>query len=186
MKTQKRHIFWFILIRAIIVTSILVAVVIIQSSTSAFIPVVPFYYLVFLAYFLSLVYLGFYSWRKEYPVQAYVQTVIDLLLITALVYISGGLSGSLYLLYVFSVVAASIVLDNRAAFITAGLSAILFGLLVDGLYFGIIPYFSPEQYRERSLGLVLFTMFLAWRLTFLIAFLANYLTKNMRRAPEEH
>src|SRR4030042_1767828 len=125
MKTQKRHIFWFILIRTIAVTSILVAVVIIQSSTSAFIPVVPFYFIVLLAYLLSLVYLP------------------------------------------------------------AGLSAILFGVLVDGLYFGIIPYFSPDQYRERSLGLVLFTMFLAWSLIFLIAFLANYLTNNLRKAREE-
>jgi len=185
MKTQKRHIFWFILIRAIAITSILVAVVIIQSSTSAFIPVVPFYYLVLLAYLLSLVYLGLYLWGKQYSVQAYVQTVIDLLLITGLVYISGGLSGSMYLLYVFSVVAASVVLNNRAAYITAGLSAILFGLLVDGLYFGIIPYFSLDQYRERSLGLVLFTIFLAWSLILLIAFLANYLANSLRRAREE-
>src|SRR4030042_5196937 len=119
MKTQKRHIVWFILIRAIVVTSILVAVVIIQSSTSAFIPVVPFYYLVLLAYLLSFVYLGFYLWWKQYSVQAYVQTVIDLLLITGLVYISGGLSGSMYLLYVFSVVAASVVPNHRAPHITA-------------------------------------------------------------------
>jgi len=185
MNTQRRHIFWYILIRTIAVTSILVAVVIIQSSTSAFIPVVPFYYLVLLAYILSLAYLGLYLWGKHYSVQAYVQTVIDLLLITALVYISGGLSGSLYILYVFPVVAASIVLSNRAAFITAGLSAILFGLLVDGLYFGIIPYFSPDQYRERSLGLVLFTIFVAWSLILLIAFLANHLTNSLRQAREE-
>jgi two-component system sensor histidine kinase PilS (NtrC family) len=184
MRAQRRHIFWFILIRAIAVTSILVAVVIIQSSTSAFLPVVPFYYLVLGAYFLSLVYLGLYLWWKNTAAQAFVQIIIDLLLITAMVYISGGLSGSLYILYIFPVVAASIVLSNRAAFITAGLSAILFGLLVDGLYFGIIPYFSPDQYRERSLGLVLFTIFLAWSLIFLIAFLANHLTNGLRKARE--
>jgi len=184
MTTQKRHIFWFILIRAIAVTSILVAVVIIQSSTSDFIPVIPFYFIVLLAYTLSLVYLGLYLWWRQYTAQAYIQTVIDLLLITALIYISGGLSGSLYLLYIFAVVAASIVISNRAAYLTAGLSAILFGLLVDGLYLGIIPYFSPDQYREKSLGLILFTMFLAWSLFFLIAFLANHLTNSLRKARE--
>jgi two-component system sensor histidine kinase PilS (NtrC family) len=184
MRTQQRHIFWFILIRAIAITSILVAVVIIQSSTSDFIPVVPFYFIVLLAYFLSLVYVGLYLWWDQYSVQAYIQTVVDLLLITALIYISGGLSGSLYLLYIFAIVAASIVLSNRAAYITAGLSAILFGLLVDGLYFGIIPYFSPDQFRERSLGLILFTMFLAWSLFFLIAVLANYLTNSLGKARE--
>jgi signal transduction histidine kinase len=184
MKTQRRHIFWFILLRAVVVTSILVAVVIIQSSTSDFIPVVPFYFIVLLAYIFSLLYIGLYIWWDNYTAQAYIQTVVDLLLITALIYISGGLSGSLYLLYIFAVVAASIVISNRAAYLTAGLSAILFGLLVDGLYFGILSYFSPDQYRERALGLILFTMFLAWSLFFLIAVLANYLTNSLRKARE--
>ncbi|MGB7294715.1 MAG: ATP-binding protein [Candidatus Aminicenantales bacterium] len=184
MTTQRRHIFWFILIRAIVVTSILVAVVIIQSSTADFIPVVPFYFIVLLAYLLSAVYVGLYLWWREYAAQAYIQIVVDLLLITALIYISGGLLGTLYLLYIFAIVAASIVLSNRAAYITAGLSAILFGLLVDGLYLGIIPYFSPDQYQERSLGAVLFTMFLAWSLFFLIAVLANHLTNGLRKARE--
>jgi signal transduction histidine kinase len=185
MKTQKRHIFWYVLIRLIAVTSILVSVVIIQSSTTDFIPVIPFYFLVLLAYLASLVFLALYLWWKRYTVQAYLQVLFDLLLITALVYISGGLSGSLYLLYIFAIVGASIVLSNRAAYLTAGVAAILFGLLVDGLYFGIVRYFSPEQYHELSLGLVLFTIFLAWSLFFLIAFLSNYLTNSLRQAREQ-
>jgi signal transduction histidine kinase len=185
MKTQKRHIFWYVLIRLIAVTSILVSVVIIQSSTTDFIPVIPFYFLVLLAYLASLVFLGLYFWWKHYTAQAYLQVLFDLLLITALVYVSGGLSGSLYLLYIFAIVAASIVLSNRAAYLTAGVAAILFGLLVDGLYFGIVRYFSPEQFHELSLGLVLFTIFLAWSLFFLIAFLSNYLTNSLRQAREQ-
>jgi len=185
MKTQRKHVFSLILVRLTVITSILVSVVIIQSSTAAFIPVVPFYYLVLLAYLMSLVFLGLYLWWKYYALQAYLQFIFDLLLITALVYISGGLSGSLYLLYIFVIVGASIVLSNRAAYLTAGMAAILFGLLLDGLYFGLIPYFSPEQYRELSLGLVLFTIFLAWSLFFLIAFLSSYLSTSLRRAREE-
>jgi signal transduction histidine kinase len=184
MKTQKKQILWFILIRLVAVTSILVAVVIIQSSTSDFIPPLPFYYFVLVVYLLSLGYLGLYLWWKRYAFQVYLQTIVDLLLITSLIYISGGLSGSLYLLYIFSIIAPSIVLSSRAAYLTAGLAAILFGLLVDGLYFGVIPYFSPEQYRERSLGLVLFTMFLAWSLFFIIAYVANYLTGSLMKTKE--
>ena len=185
MKTQKRHILWYILIRLIAVTSILVAVVIIQHSTTDFIPLIPFYYLVLLTYLLSFLYLGLYRFGKRYDIQARLQTGFDLLLVTALVYISGGLTGSLYLLYIASIVATSIVLSNRAAYVTAGISAVLFGLLVDGLYFGVIPYFSVEQYSERSLGLIIFTMFLAWGLFFLMAALANYLTGSLRKAREE-
>ncbi len=184
MRIKKRQIFWFILMRAIVITSILVAVVIIQSSTADFIPVIPFYFIVLVAYILTLVYVGLYLLWKQYTIQATIQNIADLFLITALIYISGGLSGSLYLLYIFAIVAASIVLSNRAAYITAGLSAILFGLLVDGLYLGIIPYFRPDQYRERSLGLILFTMFLAWSLFFLIAVLSNHLTNSLRKTRE--
>jgi len=185
MKVQKKQIFWFILIRLIVTTSILVSVVIIQSSTAAFIPVIPFYFLVLLTYLASLAFLGLYSLWNNYTAQACVQVVFDLLLITAFVYVSGGLSGSLYLLYVFAVVGASIIISNRAAYLTAGAAAVLFGLLVDGLYFGIIPYFRTDQYRELSLGLVLFTMFLAWSLFFLIAFLSTYLTNTLRKTREE-
>jgi signal transduction histidine kinase len=185
MKTRKSHVLWFILIRLIAVTSILVAVVIIQHSTTDFIPLIPFYYLVLLTYLLSFVYLGLYRWGSRYDLQASLQTGFDLLLITAMVYISGGLSGSLYVLYIFAIIAASIVLSNRAAYVTAGLSAVLFGLLVDGLYFGIVPYFSVEQYRESSLGLTIFTMFLAWGLFFLMAALSNYLTGSLRKTREE-
>ncbi len=185
MKTQKGHILWLILIRLIAVTSILVAVVIIQHSTTDFIPLIPFYFLVLLTYLLSFVYLGLYRFGKRYDIQARLQTGFDLMLITALVYISGGLSGSLYVLYIISIVAASIVLSNRAAYVTAGVSAVLFGLLVDGLYLGIIPYFSDVQYREDSLGLIIFTMFMAWGLCFLMAALANYLTGSLRKTREE-
>jgi two-component system sensor histidine kinase PilS (NtrC family) len=169
----------------IVITSILISVVVIQSSTAAFIPVIPFYDLVLFAYLMSLVFLGLNSLWSNYPAQAGLQIAFDLLLITALVYISGGLSGSLYLLYVFAIVAASIVFSTRAAYITAGVSAVLFGLLVDGMYFGIIPYFSPDQYRELSLGLVLFTIFLAWGLFFVIAFLSSYLAASLRKTREE-
>jgi len=185
MKTQRKHILWFILIRLIAVTSILVAVVIIQSSTTDFIPLIPFYYLVLLTYLLSLTYLCLYWWWRNYSLQACLQILVDLLLITALVYISGGLTGALYLLYVFSIIAASIVLSSRGTYITAGLAAVLFGLLVDGLYFGLIPYFSFDQYRERSLGLVLFTILVAWGLFILIAVLADRLTSSLRKAREE-
>ncbi len=185
MKTQRKHILWFILIRLIAVTSILVAVVIIQSSTTDFIPLIPFYYLVLLTYLLSLAYLCLYWWWRNYSLQACLQILVDLLLITALVYISGGLTGALYLLYVFSIIAASIVLSSRGTYITAGLAAVLFGLLVDGLYFGLIPYFSFDQYRERSLGLVLFTILVAWGLFILIAVLADRLTSSLRKAREE-
>lgn len=184
MSVERKNIFWFILIRIIAVSSLLITAVIIQLSTSEFLPLIPFYYLALVSFALSLIYFFLYFFWKDYALQAHLQIFFDLLLITALVYISGGLSGSLSFLYMFSIIAASIVLSNRAAYITAAISAIFFGLLVDGMYLGIIPYFSMDQSRPLSLGFVLYQIFLAWCVFFLIAFLTNYLTGNLRKTKE--
>lgn len=185
MTSQKRNIFWLIIIRLIIVTSLLVATVIIQLSTSEFIPIIPFYYLVVLIYLLSFGYFLLYTWNKHFIFQAYLQLLGDLFLVTALVYISGGLAGSLYFLYLFPIIGAGLVVSRRAAYLAAGVSAVFFGVMVDGLYFRIIPYFMAEQERTLTLGLVLFTMFLAWSVFFLVAFLAGHLAESLRKTREE-
>ena len=183
--TKKKVILWLILLRLIIVTSLVVSAVIIQYSTSVYLPLNPFYGLVLFFYLLSLIYFIFYIWGKFLRIQAYAQIFFDLLLITALVYISGGLQGSFYFLYIFEIIAASIVLSRRAAYLIAALSAILFSSLVDLMYLGIIPYFAPENTLEISLGLVNYNIFIASSAFFLVAFLMNYLTGSLQKTRDE-
>lgn len=182
---KKKDILWLILLRLIIVTSLVVSAVIIQYSTSVFLPLNPFYYLVLSFYILTFIYFIFYIWGKFLRIQAYLQIFFDLLLITALVYISGGLQGSFYFLYIFEIIAASIVLSERAAYLTAALSAIFFGYLVVLMYRRIIPSFAPEETLEISLGLVINNIFIAWSAFFLVAFLMNYLTGSLQKTRGE-
>ncbi len=185
MAVEKKNLFWFIIIRLIVVTSILISSIIIRFSTSGFLPEHAFYYLIILAYLISGVYFVLYLGGRFLNLQAYFQICGDLLLITAFVYISGGANGSLYFLYVFSIITASIIISGRAAYLTAALSAILFGLLIDGLYFRIIPYFASDYPADLSFGSVLFTIFIAWGVFFVIALLMNSLTENLRRTARE-
>lgn len=182
---QKRGLLWLILLRLIVVTSLVISYFIIQYSTSVFLPLNPFYTFILVSYGLSLVYYFFYKWGKYLKVQTAAQIFIDLLLITVLVYISGGLKGSFYILYIFGIIAASLLISKRAAYIFAALSAILFGLMVDGMYFGIIPYPGPAEASDLSLGMVLNNIVIAWSVFFVVAFLMNYLTENLRKAREE-
>jgi len=182
---SRKNILSFIVIRLIVITSLVISAVIIQYSTSIFLLLNPFYYVILLFCFLSLVYFLLYLWGKYCTAQVYLQIFFDLILITALVYISGGLKGSFYFLYVFEIIAASIVLSKRAAYLTAALSAIFFGLLVDGMYFGIIPSFNIEQEMKMSLGLVINNIFIAWSVFFLVAFLMNSLTGSLRKTRDE-
>lgn len=182
---KRKDVLWFILLRSIIVTSLLVSAVIIQYSTSMFLPLTPFYYLILLSYFFSFFYILFYLWGRYYALQVYIQIFFDLLLITAFVYISGGLKGSFYFLYIFEIIAASIILSSRAAYLTAALSAIFFGFLVEGVYFGLIPYFGVKQGMDISMGLVINNIFIAWSVFFLVSLLMNYLTRSLRKTRNE-
>lgn len=182
---ERRDILRLILFRLIIFTSLFVSAVIIQFSTDTFLPLGTFYYLIVISYVLCLLYfLIYYFVRKGFNVQVYLQIFIDILLITALVYISGGIKGTFYFLYIFEIIAASIVLSGRAAYVTASLSAVFFGLLLEGMYYGFIPNYSPEQAIEISLGGVTNNIFISWMVFFLIAFLINSLTGSLRKTRE--
>ena len=183
-KVERKDVFWYIVLRLIIVSSIFVAAIIILLSGAASVPMGPIFSLFLAIYVLSAAYFLFYAFEKHHTVQAYVQVIFDLFLITAFVYISGGIASSTYFLYVFAVIAASLVISGNAGYLAASLSAILFGLLVDGQYFGVIPYFSPEQAVVLSLGEILFNMFIAWATFFVIAFMMNYLAKDLRKTRE--
>ena len=184
MSTRKKDIFWFILLRLIIITTIFISIVTIHYATAATLTLSAFY-LIFLAYFLSAIYFLLYLWGKNYTLQVYIQILFDLLLITALVYFSGGLRGSFYFLYVFEIIAASIVISSSAAYITAILSGVLFAALIDGMYLGIIPQYASGAPTPISLDALVTNVFTSWGVFFLVALLMNYLTGSLRKTREQ-
>jgi signal transduction histidine kinase len=185
MNIDRRSLKSLILARVIVVSTLLVGALVIQLSTISFLPLEPFYYLIIATFVLSGIYLVFFRLGRGLRAQAYIQIVCDLLLVTALVYVSGGITGDLFFLYVFVIIAASLVISSRAAYLAAGLAAILFGALADAMFYGLIPYFRPAQSESApSLGVTLYTIFLAWGLFFVIAALVNYLSRNLRKAWE--
>ena len=183
---RRKDIFWLILLRLIIVTALAVSAVIIhQFSTSTFLPLTLFYYLIIATYVLSVGYLLLYYWGRYQTFQVCLQIFFDLLLITAFVYVSGGLRGSFYFLYIFGIIAASIVLSTRAAYLTAALSGVFFGVLVNGMHLGFLPYFGAGQPTELSPGTVINNIFISWSMFFIVAFLANYMKERLRRTAEQ-
>ncbi|MFH2042967.1 MAG: histidine kinase dimerization/phospho-acceptor domain-containing protein, partial [Acidobacteriota bacterium] len=177
----RRTLLQVIIIRAAVAMALLIAAISIQFGTSTYLEINTYYFVIFGIFALSLVYLLLQSLWKHYVVQLYLQILIDLFIITVLVYISGGLQGTFYFLYIFEIVAASILLSGNAAYLTAALSSIFFGLLVDLLFFGVIPYFGGNPEERIETGVFLNSIFIAWSAFFLVALLSNYLTRNLRK-----
>jgi signal transduction histidine kinase len=181
---ERRNVFLYNVYRLVVLTSLLVSALIIQLSSPDTQPNPPFYYLVLGAYGFSALFFALYAAGRGLAAQAYAQVVFDLLLITAFVYISGGIASSMYFLYLFPIIAAGLVISGRAGFLAAALSAILFGGLVDGAYFGFIPSFRPEHAVRTTLGSMLVTIFIAWSVFFVIAALMSKLAGSLRRTRE--
>ncbi len=180
-QVERKSLLWMIILRAIIVTLLLVLALAIEYSASFSFPFIPFVQLILFAYLMSAAYFLFYYWGRRTIVQACVQIGGDLLLITGLVYVTGGISGSAYFLYIFPIMGAALVLSNRASYLTAGLAAILFGGLADGMYLGLIPQAGADTTAGLTLGSVLYLIFVSWSAFFLIALLTNSLAGRLRK-----
>jgi two-component system sensor histidine kinase PilS (NtrC family) len=176
-----------IILRGVALAFLLVAAVIIQTYTTSLMPLAALYVLILAYILLSLVYLALYLWAPgyTYTFQAHLQTFFDLILITVLVYISGGLQGSLHILYILVIISSSYLLTTRAANLMAALSAILFGLLIEGLYYHLLPNFLPEQDVKLTFGSILFSLIVSWALFFAVALLLNSLNARLRRMRDE-
>lgn len=181
MSSEKKTVLQFILIRFLFITAILIAAIIVQFSTSTFLPLSDFYVLIGASYFLSLVYFMLYQSWGRYDLQAYIQIFFDLIWITAVVYISGGLEGSFYFIYVFEIIAASIVISNKACYSTAALSCVFFGGLISLMYYNLVPVYGAGSAANISYGRVMINIIISWSVFFLVAYLINHLTGSLRR-----
>ncbi len=180
-RIDKQSILWMIIFRGLIVTLLLLLALAIEYSASFSFSFITFMEIILAAYVLSAAYFLFYYWGRFLTAQAYVQLFGDLLLITALVYATGGVASSAYFLYVFPIMGAGLVLSSRASYMVASLASILFGGLVDGMYLGMLPRTVVGGGVELELGSVLYTIFVSWSAFFLIAFLTNSLAGRLRK-----
>ncbi|OGD10287.1 MAG: hypothetical protein A2Y86_03790 [Candidatus Aminicenantes bacterium RBG_13_62_12] len=185
MRVERRKLLVMIVLRAVVMALLLTAAVILQSTSTSLQSMTVVYGIVLAYLALSLVFLALYLWVRAYALQAFLQVFFDLLLVTILVYITGGVQGSLHILYVLVILSTSYFLTARAAYIAAALSAIFFGLLVEGLYYGLIPFFQPDQAETLSFASVLSTVVISWMLFFAVAFLVNSMTSRLNRARNE-
>lgn len=181
----KKDLLGFISVRLIFVTAIIVSAVSVQFSASILLPLSKLFSLMILAYVCSAIFFGLYLWGKNLVFQVYLQIFVDLLLITALVYLSGGLENSFYFLYIFEIIAASIILSNRAAYITAALSAVFFGVLLDAMFYNLIPNYSSGPVYFVTHATVLNNLFFAWGSFFIVAFLMNHLMGKLRHTKSQ-
>lgn len=116
-----------------------------------------------------------------------IQVFVDIWLITVIVYVTGGIDSYLYVLYPLVVVGSCILLGKKSGYLTASISSIAYGLLMDLDYYQILPdkyksLVSPTVTSWEDMLTTVATNILAF-LT--VAYLAGYLADRTERIEKE-
>jgi two-component system, NtrC family, sensor histidine kinase PilS len=130
---------WLGRVRFLVITFLLAVVVAIHQLTRISLPVVHLVYLIGIWYMLAVTYVGLHRWRPQAVWPAPLETVLDLLVITGIVYATGVQDSYFVSLYVLSILMASILFSRRGAFLVAGLSFILLGSISELMYYHVLP-----------------------------------------------
>jgi two-component system sensor histidine kinase PilS (NtrC family) len=149
-----------------------------------------FYALTGAGYFLTAFYAVFNRWWLAWPAAAYGQLGGDLLLVTGLVYATGGVDSPFSALYFTVIIAASILLRRRGAFINATAAWIAYGLLVLLIVYEVVPLgpawadkgLPGEISALKVISYSLFAHFLAF---YAVAFLSSMLAENLYKTGQE-
>jgi signal transduction histidine kinase len=91
------------------------------------------------------------DWQHRAERLANVQIYLDLVLLTYLVYFSGGLENPFIFYYIFHMILSSILLPNRAAYLHAGFAVLLLGGLAAVEALGLLPRYPVPGFSAERL-----------------------------------
>ncbi|MDY0276170.1 MAG: ATP-binding protein [Desulfomicrobium sp.] len=119
------------------------------------------------------------------PLQAVLsrlQVVWDILFVTALLVLTGGIASPYSFLYLLAIMSAGVLLSRRDALYTAALSVIFYGAMVDMQYYGMLTRFGLSKNAAQDIGdlVLLYNLFLHLVGFVLAALATGYLSERAR------
>jgi two-component system sensor histidine kinase PilS (NtrC family) len=129
-------------------------------------------------YSLSLFYVLLLSLWQEHRLQASLQVVTDLFLVSLVIHETGGWDSSLNFLYPLAIIVASVLLPRVWSQLVAALAFILYGTVLELNYYGVIPSYSTTHPGLMALQAIIFVNLFAF---LAVAYLAGLLSNKLRQ-----
>jgi len=134
--------------RVVVVSTLLVSALLIQLTFSIWLPLSPIYYLAAAAYSTSI--LAFATLRNlDAGVNAVIQLLGDLAVVTGLVWVSGGPDSGFTFLYLAVVVSGTLLFGKGGGLVTAGLASVFYAVLLQLVQSGALPPPSTDEPPPR-------------------------------------
>jgi two-component system sensor histidine kinase PilS (NtrC family) len=169
---------WLVKVRILILTLLLGIELAISRLTPTPLPLRLFVNAIVLWYGISIFYVLLLSFWQEYRIQAVLQVLTDLALVSLVVYATGGVDSSLNFLYPLVIIVACILLPRVWAYLTAALAFILYGTVLELTYFAIIPSYSTTHPELKALQAIIFVNLFGY---LAVSYLAGLLANKLRQ-----
>ena len=175
---ERNWLTWLVRVRIVILTLLLGIELAVAQFTPAPLPMRLFVSTITFWYSLSLFYVLLLSLWQEHRLQASLQVLTDLILVSLVIHETGGWDSSLNFLYPLVIIVASVLLQRVWAQLVAALAFILYGTVLELNYYGVVPSYCTTHPGLKTLQSIIFVNLFAF---LAIAYLAGLLTAKLRQ-----
>ncbi len=182
---------WLTFFRLIFSSLLLGSTVVLQIDENSSLlarPFIAIYGLTAAIFLLS----GIYAWVlrsiTQYQLLAYIQIVLDTLIVSLIIYITGGFSSIFSFLYLLVLIYASILVPRRASFVMAALCGLQYGGMVAMEHIGVM---QPLIVKNATLAINFSSKQVAYKIIMIlfaciaVSMLSSYLAEQANRTKHE-
>lgn len=174
---ERNWLAWLVKVRILILSFLVAIELAVAQFTPSLLPLRLFLATILCWYSFSLFYVLLLSYWQEHSLQASLQVLTDLILVSLVVHETGGWDSSLNFLYPLVIIVASVLLPRVWAHLVAALAFILYGTVLELNYYGVVPSYCRTHPGLKTLQAIIFVNLFAF-LT--VAYLAGLLTAKLR------
>jgi two-component system, NtrC family, sensor histidine kinase PilS len=176
---ERNWLAWLVKVRILILTFLLGIELAVAQFTPTPLPMRLFVSTILFWYSLSLFYVLLLSFWQEHRVQASLQVLTDLALVSLVVHETGGWDSSLNFLYPLVIIVAGVLLPRVWSHLIAALAFILYGSVLELNYYAVIPSYCTTHPGFKALLAIIFVNLFAF---FAVSYLAGLLTAKLTQA----
>jgi len=175
---ERNWLVWLVKVRIFILTLLLAIELAVAQFTPSPLPMRLFLSTILLWYSISLFYVLLLSVWQEHRLQAALQVLTDLILVSLVIHETGGWDSSLNFLYPLVIIVASVLLTRVWAQLVAALAFILYGTVLELNYYEVVPSYCSTHPSFKALQAIIFVNLFAF---LAVAYLAGLLTAKLRQ-----
>jgi two-component system sensor histidine kinase PilS (NtrC family) len=176
---ERNWLAWLVKVRILILTFLLGIQLAVAELAPTRLPLRLFLSTMLLWYTVSLFYVLLMSVWREHRLQASLQVLTDLIMVSLVVHETGGWDSSLNFLYALVIIVAGILLPRIWAHLVAALAFILYGTVLELNYYGLVSSYCTTHPEIKALQGIIFVNLFAY---LAVAYLAGQLVAKLRQA----